>query len=52
MGQIYERKWVAGKILETKGLRGGIDFKRETAGNDWGHSDFSYWGILLLLNIS
>jgi len=36
MGQIYETKGVAGKILGTKGLQGGRGFET-VVGEGWGH---------------
>jgi hypothetical protein len=47
MGQIYEKKWVAGKILGTKELRGGIELESGIAGDGWEHFDlFSLRNIL------
>ena len=52
MGQIYETKGVAGKILGTKELRGGIGLGAGIFGGGWEHCDLSCWGIFVLFNIS
>jgi hypothetical protein len=41
MGQIYETKGVAGKILGTKELRGGIELETGIVGEGWGHFGLS-----------
>ena len=52
MGQIYETKGVAGKILGTKELRGGRQLEVTIAGDGWGHFDVFLLGITMIINIS
>jgi hypothetical protein len=52
MGQIYEKKGVAGKILGTKELRGRRQLEATIAGKGWGHFGVFLLGIIMIINIS
>jgi hypothetical protein len=49
MGQIYETKGVAGKILGTKELRGGKGLETGILGGGREHLDFSCVGYTLTI---